>query len=307
MELCLFTEPQQGASYEQLLAAALSAERNGFHAFFRSDHYLNMGDGSGLPGPTHAWVTLAGLARETSTIRLGTLVSPITFHDPGPLAIMVAQVDAMSDGRVDFGVGAGWFEAEHAAYGLPFGSLGERMTRFEEGIEHIIGLWTMPDGQTYTSTGGQWSFTDSPALPKPFQRPHPPIIIGGQGKKRTPALVAKYAAEFNTPFVPEPDLQEIHSRIFAACEAIGRSEMPKLSAALVVCAGANDAEVTRRAAVIGREPDELRENGLAGTPEEILDKLGRYGSMGVERIYMQLLDLDDLDQVDLIGSEIVRA
>ena len=305
VELCIFTEPQQGASYDELLAVALSAERNGFTGFFRSDHYQRMGDGSGLPGPTHAWVTLAGLARDTSTIRLGTLVSPITFHDPGPLAIMVAQVDAMSGGRIDFGVGSGWFEVEHASYGLPFGSLGERMTRFEEAMAHIVGLWTTPEGETYTATGGAWSFTDSPALPKPFQTPHPPIIIGGRGKKRTPALVAQYAAEFNTPFVPEDKAPEIYDRIFAACAAVGRTEMPTLSAALAVCAGANDAEVERRAGAIGREAPELRENGIAGTPAEIIEKLKRYEAMGVSRVYMQLLDIHDLDHVDFIGSEIL--
>ncbi len=284
---------------------AQAAERNGFTGFFRSDHYLRMGDGSGLPGPTHAWVTLAGLARETSTIRLGTLVSPITFHDPGPLAIMVAQVDAMSGGRIDFGVGSGWFEAEHPATGLPFGSLGERMTRFEEAMAHVVGLWTTPEGETYSSSGGAWTFADSPALPKPFQSPHPPIIIGGRGKKRTPALVAKYAAEFNTPFVPENEAPEIYDRIFEACAAIGRTEMPRLSAALAVCAGSDDAQVDKRAAAIGRKSDELRENGIAGTPAEIIDKLNRYEAMGVSRIYMQLLDIHDLDQVDFIGSEIL--
>ena len=305
MELCIFTEAQQGASYDELLAVARSAERNGFTGFFRSDHYLRMGGGSGLPGPTHAWVTLAGLARETSTIRLGTLVSPITFHDPGPLAIMVAQVDAMSGGRIDFGVGSGWFEAEHGAYGLPFGSLGERMSRFEEAMEHIMGLWTTPSGETYSGSGEAWSFVDSPGLPKPFQTPHPPIIIGGSGKKRTPALVAKYATEFNTPFVPEDDAPEIYERIFAACEAVGRTEMPTLSAALVVCAGSNDAEVERRANAIGREPAELHENGIAGTPAEIIEKLKRYEAMGVSRVYLQLLDIHDLDHVDFIGSEIL--
>lgn len=305
VELCIFTEPQQGASYDQLLSIAKATERHGFHGFFRSDHYLKMGDGDGLPGPTHAWVTLAGLARETSTIRLGTLVSPITFHDPGPLAIMVAQVDAMSGGRVDFGVGSGWFEAEHGAYGLPFGPLGERMSRFEEAMEHIVGLWTTADSETYSSDGPVWPFDNSPALPKPAQRPHPPIIIGGRGKKRTPALVAKYAAEFNTPFVPESDLPEMSQRIFDVCTEVGRTEMPRISAALVACVGTDEAEVERRAAAIGRQPSELRENGLAGTPAEVLDKVGRYSAMGVDRLYLQTLDLDDLDHVALIAQNVL--
>ncbi len=304
MELCIFTEPQQGASYHDLLAVALATEAHGFHGFFRSDHYLKMGDGSGLPGPTHAWVTLAGLARETKRIRLGTLVSPISFYDPGPLAIMVAQVDQMSGGRVEFGVGSGWFEAEHSAYGLDFGSLGERMTRFEEAIEHMVGLWTTPEGHTYSSDGPIWSFADSPGLPKPHQRPHPPIIIGGRGKKRTPALVAKYAAEFNTPFVPEAEKPELIERVFQACADIGRVELPSVSAALVVCAGVDESELERRAVTLGRELSELRENGLAGTPPEIVDKIGRYAQMGVSRLYLQVLDIADLDHIGLIGSEI---
>jgi alkanesulfonate monooxygenase len=304
VELCIFTEPQQGATYDDLVAVAKTTEAAGFHGFFRSDHYLKMGNGSGLPGPTHAWVTLAGLARETTTIRLGTLVSPITFHDPGPLAIMVAQVDAMSGGRIDFGVGSGWFEAEHDAYGLHFGSLDERMTRFEEAIGHIVGLWTTPEELTYNSDGPIWSFSESPALPKPHQRPHPPIIIGGRGKKRTPALVAKYAAEFNLPFVPEAEKAEVVDRVFQACADHGRADVPSVSAALVVCAGADDAETERRAATLGRDTAELRENGVAGSPAEIIDKIVRYADAGVSRIYLQVLDLHDLDHIAFIGSEI---
>ena len=174
MDYRIFTEPQQGASYDTLLAVAKAAEEHGFDGFFRSDHYLKMGDGSGLPGPTHAWLTLAGLARETERIRLGTLVSPITFYDPGSFATMVAQVDAMSGGRVELGIGPGWYEAEHTAYGLPFPDLGERMSRFEEGLEQMVGLWTTPEGEAFDHAGRFHQFADSPALPKPLQRPYPP-------------------------------------------------------------------------------------------------------------------------------------
>src|SRR5688572_13815449 len=146
MELRVFTEPQQGASYDTLLAFAQTSEELGFDAFFRSDHYLKMGDVSGLPGPTDAWITLAGLARDTSTIRLGTLVTPITFRFPGPLAISVAQVDAMSGGRVELGIGTGWYDAEHTAYAIPFPPLGERFERLEEQLAIITGLWDTPDG-----------------------------------------------------------------------------------------------------------------------------------------------------------------
>lgn len=308
MELRTFTEPQQGASYDELLAVALASESAGFTGFMRSDHYLVMGDGSGLPGPTHAWVTLAGLARDTSTIRLGTLVSPATFYQPGPLAIAVAQVDQMSGGRVDFGFGAGWYEAEHGAYGLDFPEIGERFDRYEEYLEQIVGLWSTADGETYSHEGRFHSFVDSPGLPKPHQRPGPPIVIGGSGKTRTPKLVAQYAADFNVPFMPVADVPATIANVHAACEAIDRDPVTLTkSAALVACVGATEADIERRAAAIGREVDELRENGVAGSYAEALDKLGTYAAAGVERVYLQILDLADLDHIAEIGAEVLPA
>lgn len=304
-DLRIFTEPQQGASYDDLLAVALRAEALGFGAFFRSDHYLVMGDGDGLPGPTDAWITLAGLARETSTIRLGTLVSSATFRHPGPLAISVAQVDQMSGGRVDFGLGAGWFAAEHEAYGIPFPELGERFDRLEEQLETITGMWATPVGETFDKPGGRYPVTDSPALPKPHGAA-PPIVIGGGGPKRTPALAAKYAAEFNTPFVSREFFTEQCGRVRSACEAIDRDPDELVySSALIVCCGADEAEVERRAAALGREPSELRENGLCGTPAEIAERLRSWRDAGAERIYLQVMDLADLDHLDLIASDVV--
>lgn len=186
MDLRIFTEPQQGASYDQLLAVARTAEECGYGAFFRSDHYLKMGSVSGLPGPTDAWVTLAGLARDTERIRLGTLLTAATFRLPGPLAISVAVVDAMSGGRVDLGLGAGWFEEEHTAYGIEFPPVVERFDRLEEQLEIITGLWDTPEGETFSFSGRHYRLESSPALPKPAQRPHPPIIVGGHGLRRTP-------------------------------------------------------------------------------------------------------------------------
>lgn len=306
MQYRIFTEPQQGASYETLLSAAKATESNGFDGFFRSDHYLVMGDGDGLPGPTHAWLTLAALARETSTIRLGTLVSPITFHHPGQLAIAVAQADEMSGGRIDFGIGAGWFEAEHRAYGIYFGDMGERMSRLEEGLEQIVGLWTTPAGETFSHEGTFHSMTDSPALPKPTQSPHPPIIIGGKGKKRTPALAARYCSDFNVPFASSDDMVEIMDRVRAACVAIDRDpDEITFSAAQILCLGADDAEVDRRAAAIGREPAELRANGMAGTPDEVRAKAQAFADIGVERMYLQILDLDDLDHIALGAQTLI--
>lgn len=308
MELRTFTEPQQGASYDDLLAVALASEAAGFTGFMRSDHYLKMGDADGLPGPTHAWVTLAGLARDTTTIRLGTLVSPATFYQPGPLAISVAQVDQMSGGRVDFGFGAGWYEAEHSAYGLDFPGLGDRFDRYEEYLEQMVGLWTTPLGQTYSHEGQFHSFSDSPGLPKPRQQPAPPIIIGGRGKKRTPALVAKYASDFNVPFMGVDEIPETIARVNQACEDAGRdpAEVVK-SAALVACVGSDEATIARRAGAIGREVDELRENGMAGTPAEALETLAAFAAAGVQRVYLQILDLSDVDHVTQIGSEVLPA
>jgi F420-dependent oxidoreductase-like protein len=303
-DLRVFTEPQQGATYADLLAVARRAESLGYGAFFRSDHYLAMGGANGLPGPTDAWVTLAGIARETSTIRLGTLVTSATFRLPGPLAITVAQVDDMSDGRVELGLGAGWYEAEHEAYGIEFPPLGERFDRLEEQLEIITGLWATPTGETFDSPGGHYPVTASPALPKPVQSPVP-IVIGGGGPKRTPALAARYASEFNVPFVPVEFFTAQCHRVRAACETIDRDPATmSFSIALVLCCGADEDEVVRRAAAIGREPDELRQNGAAGTPEEVIATLRSWAHAGADRIYLQVLDLADLDHLDLVAEQV---
>ena len=301
-DFTIFTEPQQGATYDQLLTVALRAESLGFGAFFRSDHYLSMGDGSGEPGPTDAWITLAGLARDTSTIRLGTLVSSATFRLPGPFAIQVAQVDQMSGGRVELGLGAGWFEREHEAYGIPFPDLGARFDRLEEQFDVITGLWSTPEGETFSHDGDVYVVADSPALTKPVQSPMP-IVVGGGGKKRTPRLAARHATEFNTPFVSIEFFTEQCERVRDACREIDRDpDELTYSAALVVCVGQDDAEFAARAAAIGREPDELRQNGAAGTPDELLATVRRWRDAGAERIHLQVLDLDDLDHLDLIAA-----
>ncbi|MCR3751552.1 LLM class F420-dependent oxidoreductase [Lentzea californiensis] len=305
MELRIFTEPQQGASYDDLLRVARTAEDAGYGAFFRSDHYLQMGSGDGLPGPTDPWITFAGLARDTSTIRLGTLMTAATFRHPGPLAISVAQVDQMSGGRVEFGIGAGWYEAEHNAYGIPFPSLGERFDRYEEQVAIITGLWETPVGGTFSFEGKHYTLTDSPALPKPAQE-RVPVLIGGMGAKRTPALAASYATEFNLPFVGIDAAVEQFARVDAACEEIGRDpEEITRSVALVACVGRTDADVARRAAAIGREVAELRENGLAGSPAEVADRIGAWReATGVQRVYLQTLDLADLDHITEIASDV---
>ena len=305
VKLRIFVEPQQGATYEQLLAVAQTTEACGFDAFFRSDHYLAMG-GDGLPGPTDAWVTLAGLARETSRIRLGTLVSAATFRWPGVLAISVAQVDAMSGGRVELGLGTGWYDGEHTAYGIPFPALGERFDRLEEQLAIVRGLWTTPAGETFSYSGTHYQLVDSPALPKPRQQPHPPLILGGFGAKRTPRLAAAYADEFNVPFHGAADTQAQFTRVREACAVIDRDPSGlTLSAAQVVCCGADDTEIAARAKAIGREVDELRANGVAGTPDEVVARLRELEAAGASTVYLQVLDLHDLDHLRLISERVL--
>jgi alkanesulfonate monooxygenase len=305
MRLRIFTEPQQGASYATLRRMATTSEDLGFDAFFRSDHFLKMGSVSGQPGPTDAWATLAALAAETSRIRLGTLVTCATFRLPGPLAVTVAQVDEMSGGRVEFGLGAGWFESEHNAYGVPFPPLRERFDRFAEQLAIITGLWETPDGEKFSYDGTYYQLADSPALPKPAQRPRPPVIIGGGGPRRTPALAARYADEFNGAFVSAQSSAALFGRVREACQAAGRDPSTmRFSAAQIVCCGKDEQELRRRAAAIGRELPELRQNGLVGTPSEVVDKIGAFGDAGATTMYLQVLDLDDLAHLELIAAEV---
>ncbi|WP_295824127.1 LLM class F420-dependent oxidoreductase [uncultured Microbacterium sp.] len=304
MEYCLFTEPQQGFSYDDQLAFARSAEAHGLDGFFRSDHYLRMGEGDPRPGPTDAWTTLAGLARETSRIRLGTLVSSVTYRVPAILAIQVAQVDAMSGGRVELGLGTGWFEREHRAYGIPFPS--KRFDLLEEQLQVVTGLWSTPDADTFTFHGDHYELDEAPALPKPVQSPVP-VIVGGGGPKRTPALAARYATEFNIGFVAEDVVSEKFAVVRAACEAIGRDPGTlKLSVALPTVVGADDAEIDRRLAAIGRTRDQFDDGAnIVGTPAQVAEKVERLRACGAERVYFQLMDLRDLDHADQIGAEVL--
>jgi F420-dependent oxidoreductase-like protein len=306
MRLRIFTEPQQGASYATLRRVAQAAERLGFDAFFRSDHYLSMGDGSGLPGPTDAWATLAALAVETSRIRLGTLVSPVTFRLPGPLAISVAQVDQMSGGRVELGLGTGWFDTEHAAYGIPFPPIAERFGQLEEQLAIITGLWTTPENDRFSFRGSHYQLTDSPALPKPAQRPRPPVLVGGAGPRRTPRRAAAYADEYNVGFSGVQDSAAAFGRVREACAAAGRDAASmRYSVAQTVCCGRDAAELERRAGAIGQPLDQLRAHGVAGTPAEVTDRIGQYAEIGADGVYLQVLDLDDIDHLELIAAEVL--
>ncbi|WP_436519698.1 LLM class F420-dependent oxidoreductase [Actinoplanes sp. HUAS TT8] len=304
MLLRIFTEPQEGASYDDQLAVARRAEECGFDAFFRSDHYLAQTDWSdGLPGPTDSWLTLAGLARETRRIRLGTLVSSATFRNPAVLALTVAQVDLMSGGRVELGLGAGWFEPEHRAFGLDFPDRSTRFDRLQEQLEIVTGLWDTPIGQRYGFSGRHHHIENSPGWPKPAQHPHPPVIIGGKGKTRTPALAARFADEFNAPFTSPAETAELIDRVRGACEAAGRDPGTlKVSVAHATIVGRDDAEVGRRLIAYGKDGGFLKENGLVGTPAQVVDRLGRHG---VDRAYLQIIDHKDLDHLDLIASEVL--
>jgi F420-dependent oxidoreductase-like protein len=305
MTLRIFTEPQQGSSYDQLLAVARTAEECGFGAFFRSDHYLKMGSAKGLPSVTDAWVTLAGLARDTSRLRLGTLVTPVTFRRPGPFAVAAAEVDHMSDGRLEVGLGAGWYADEHVAFGVPFPSTGARYDLLEDQLAILHGLWSTAPGTMFEHTGPTASVRIEADTVRPQQRPHPPIVLGGSGGPRSARLAATFADEYNVAFRPADVTREIHDAVRQACERAGRDPSTIVySAGQVLCCGRDEAEVARRAANIGREVGEMRENGLCGSPAEIVDKLGRIADAGVERFYLQVLDLADLDHLRLVAEEV---
>jgi alkanesulfonate monooxygenase len=311
MDFRVFVEPQQGASYDDLLRVAQHAEELGFDGFFRSDHYLFMGewgaDGhTGEPGPTDAWTTLAGLARETSRLRLGTLVTSATFRLPGILAIQVANVDAMSGGRVELGLGAGWFAEEHAAYGIPFPETRERFDVLEEQLAVVTGLWGTPPGERFSFDGKHFQLSDSPALPKPVQSP-PPIIVGGHGKRRTPALAARYAAEFNVGFSGPAEVSDLFDGVRSACADVGREPASLVhSVAHILACGATEADVNRRAADANNDAASLRDaEAFAGSPAEVVDRIGQFAEIGATRFYLQFNGLADLDHLDLVAAEVV--
>ncbi|MFI5492593.1 LLM class F420-dependent oxidoreductase [Actinoplanes sp. NPDC051859] len=307
MRVCLFVEPHRGATYDTQLRFVRHAEDAGYEGFFRADHYQAMGADPGLPGPTDAWITLAGLARETSRIRLGTLVNSATFRLPGPLAVMVAQVDAMSAGRIELGIGAGWLEREHTSYGIPFPPLAERFDRMGEQLAIITGLWATPDGETFSFDGKHYRLLDAPALPKPVQRPGPPVIVGGRGPRRTPELAARFADEFNMPFKTVAETAAAFDRVRQACDTYARpADRPlTLSAGVVVAIGRTDAEAQRRAAPLHVPSALPPEDPVVGSPDALVQRLGELAEIGANRVHLRIIDMSDLEHVDLIAGHVL--
>ncbi|MDM4721889.1 LLM class F420-dependent oxidoreductase [Micromonospora sp. WMMA1363] len=307
MECHVFTNPQQGASYEAVAGTAKAVEDLGLDGFFRSDHFVAMEGAAGMPGPTDAWVTLGALARETRRIRLGTLMTAATFRHPGLLAVTVAQVDQMSNGRVDFGLGTGWHEPEHRAHGIPFPALGERFDRFEEQLAIITGLWETPPDRLFSHDGQHYQLVESPALPKPAQHPRPPVIVGGTGPTRTPRLAARYADEFNHAF---PTLEEIATqgaRVDAACEKIGRapSTLRRSAAVLLVC-GRDAADVARRSEDVGGLfTPHMMEHGLVGSPTSVVERIGAFADAGISRLYLQTPSQFDVDHLEYFSQHVL--
>lgn len=277
VEVCVFIEPQQGQSYAEQVAFAQAAERLGFDGFFRSDHYVAFGDVPGLPGPSDAWTVLAGLARETDRLRLGTLVSSVTFRHPGVLAIQVAGVDEMSGGRVELGLGAGWNEREHKAYGIPFPP--KRFGMLEEQLAIVTGLWATAPGETFTFEGEHYTLMESPALPKPTQG-RIPVIVGGSGRQRTPELAARFATEFNA-FAEGPEALERFGRVRDAAIAVGRDPDSLRYSLALSDVGADELPAMR-----------ARLNAAVTTARP-------------HRVYLQFLDIRDLDVLSMVGTEIL--
>ena len=315
MRFALMTEPQQGLSYTEILAVAQAAEETGFEAFFRSDHYAGFPVGAGRP-TTDAWATLAGLARETTRINLGVLVSPITFRPPGNLAKVTATVAEMSGGRVEVGMGAGWNEAEHHQHGLAFPDTRERFDMLEEQLQIVHGLWTEPDGWGYT--GAHWQVSDAlfrPRPPAPAGRRHPNLIIGGEAKPRMAALVARYADEVNITSATPASAAAGYERVREACRAIGRDPGELTYSAMTgALVGRDDAEVERLAgellAAVGRgggvDADkwlaDRRRRWIFGTPDEARARVAELAAAGVERVMLQTFLPRDLEQVRLLGE-----
>lgn len=300
MRVRVLLEPRHGVTYAGLLALARATEDAGFEGFFRGDHLYGVDPHDRAYRPTDSWTTLAGLARDTSRIRLGTLLTAGTFREPGLLAVIAATAADMSGGRVELGLGAGWYAAEHAAYGIAFPGVKERFDRLEESLEIITGLWGTPYGERYAHTGPLYAL-DGGANPLVTDRP--PIIVGGTGPRRTPELAARYADEFNAAF-PPGGAPARYDRFRRACERIGRDPATaRLSVMVPVCCGADQAEAERRAEIIASPG--LRGAALVGPPDAVTDGLAALGADGADTVYLHIYDPGDLDHIALLGEAVL--
>ena len=304
MRLRVLMEPRHGATYEQTLAMARATEDAGFDAFFRSDHYLGIDVTDPSYLPTDSWTTLAGLALQTSRVRLGTLMTASTFRRPGPLAISVATVDAMSGGRVELGIGAGWYEREHQMFGMPFPPTGERFDRLEEQLAIITGPWTTPRGERFSFAGKHYRIEECANFPQPAQRPRPSLIIGGGGPRRTPALAARFADEFNAGLAP--GTADRFANFRRICAETGRDPATvRLSTTLPVCCGTTRGEAQRRLERLGEPGARLLQNGVIGTVPDVIGQLEQLSAAGADTVYFHLYDVDDLDHIHLLGTEVL--
>lgn len=288
-------EGQEGVTWQQWLALAHACEEHGIEALFRSDHYLSFHRGAGN-GSLDAWATVTALAAATTTLRLGTLVSPATFRHPSELAKVAATADHVSGGRIELGLGAGWNEQEHRGYGFPFPEMSERLERFAEQLEIVHRQWTE---KRFDFAGRHYTLTDCTALPKPLQQPRPPIIVGGNAKQGTVRPAARFADEYNTVFCSPEEFATRRERIHAICEEEGR-DPETLTLSLMLPIGVTDA---------GRRQLEdvpFRDVALVGTPAEITTQLREYEQAGCQRIMLQHLLHEDLETIAAIG-EIVPA
>ncbi len=314
MRLRVLLEPRYGATYDQILALARATEEAGFDAFFRSDHYLGIEPNEPALRPTDSWTTLAGLAIQTSRVTLGTLMTAGTFRYPAQLAIEVATVDAMSGGRVELGIGTGWYEREHQAFGIPFPATGERFDRLEEALSVITGLWSTPPGASFSFAGKHFRLEECRNFPAtahdlaagPGARRGPRIIIGGGGPRRTPALAARFADEFNTGLGLGAGLPERFAYFRRVVAEHGRDPAAiRLSTTLPVCCAATAAEAERRKEFLGEAGARLLSAGVVGVPGDVLDRLEQLAQAGIDTVYFHIYDVDYLDQVRLLGQEVV--
>jgi F420-dependent oxidoreductase-like protein len=304
VKLRVLMEPRHGATYDRILALALATEESGFDAFFRSDHYLGIDSADPDYLPTDSWTTLGGLARETSHVKLGTLMTAGTYRLPAVLAMSVASVDQMSNGRICLGIGTGWYEREHQAFGIPFPPIAERFDRLEEELAIINGLWATPRGERFSFEGRFWQLDQCANFPELVQRPRPEIVIGGTGPRRTPLAAARFADEFNSG--AGTGCAERFANVRRVCEEIGRDPATlRMSATHQVICGATQTEAERRLERLGPPGARMLANGVVGTPSDVIAAMERLAEEGAETVYLHIFDIDDLDHIRLIGSEVV--